>query len=289
MSRSGITPSSSTPGLVGPVRAPALHLMSWNIRRPLPALVARPADRWAARIPRLRAMLETEMPTVLCAQEVHPEQIPVVTGALGGDHRFVGHGRAADATGEACPVFYDAARLELLGWSQTALSDTPSVPGSRSWGNLFPRVVVHAEFRDRVTSRRLRVLNTHFDPVSARSRKRSAEAVRELLPAAGVPAVVAGDLNAGPSSPAVRLLLADGVPRDSWTAARERRTENWGTYAGYREPRKGGARIDWILVTGGVEVTHAAINPRTHRGGWPSDHLPVQAVLRLEEKGPGQA
>ena len=39
----------------------------------------------------------------------------------------------------------------MLGWRQTALSDTPDVPGSTSWGNRTPRLVVDATFRDLAT------------------------------------------------------------------------------------------------------------------------------------------
>ena len=232
-------------------------------------------------MPRLRAMLESEQPTVLCAQEVLDEQAPVVAAALGGGYRAVGRGRTADGGGEACPIFYDSERLELLDWTQAALSDTPEEPGSVSWGNIFPRVVVRAEFRDRATARRIQVVNTHLDPLSARSRLRSSRAVLELVAESDAATVVAGDLNAGPSSAAVRELLTTGALRDSWRVADVRLTEEWGTYANYREPRPDGTRIDWILATSQIKVTQAAINPFAHLGGWASDHLPVQAVVRL--------
>ncbi|MEB8324664.1 endonuclease/exonuclease/phosphatase family protein [Dietzia kunjamensis] len=272
--RTGPTP------VIGRVGAPGIHIMSWNIRRPVPAPLTRVADRWTARAPRVRALLSAEQPTVLCAQEVVAEQIRDVRDGLGRRFGHLGRGRGASGGGEACPIFYDTTRLDLLGWDQSALSDTPGRPGSMSWGNLFPRVLVSAHFRDRATGHELLVLNTHLDPLSRGSRVRSARAVRELLAACDVPALVAGDLNAGPSDAAVRELLADGSLVDSWVAAESRRTDLWGTYAAYREPRRGGTRIDWILATSRVRVTDAAINPLRYGGGWPSDHLPVQAVVR---------
>ena len=266
--------------VIGRVEAPGIHVMSWNIRRPVPAAFTRAADRWSERAPRLRALLAVEQPTVLCAQEVLAEQIPDLLAGLGRGVEHVGHGRGADGRGEACPIFYDAARLELRRWGQSALSDTPGRPGSRSWGNLFPRVLVTALLRDRVTGHELLVINTHLDPLSGRSRLRAARAIRELVAAPQVPAVVAGDLNSGPADPAVRELLAEGTLVDGWSVAQRRRTGQWGTYAAYREPRTDGVRIDWILATPRVCVTDAAINPTRHGGGWASDHLPVQAVVR---------
>lgn len=276
-------PDAARPGptpVLGRVGAPGIHVMSWNIRRPVPAALTRAADRWTARAPRVRALLSAEQPTVLCAQEVVAEQITDVRDGLGRRFDHLGRGRGSNGGGEACPIFYDTTRLDLLGWDQSALSDTPGRPGSMSWGNLFPRVLVSAHFRDRDTGHELLVVNTHLDPLSRRSRVRSARAVRDLVAARDVPAVVAGDLNAGPSDAAVRTLLAEGALVDSWGAAENRRTDPWGTYAAYREPRRDGTRIDWILATSRVRVTDAAINPLRYGGGWPSDHLPVQAVVR---------
>ena len=272
---------SAAGAVIGPVVAPDLHVMSWNVRRRIPDLVTRPADRWRRRAPGVAALLAAERPTVLCAQEVLPEQHSVLREGLGSGYQFLGHGRAADGGGEACPIGYDADRLELVEWEQSALSDTPRRPGSTSWGNLFPRILVRAVFRDRATGGRLQVINTHLDPLSAASRVRSAAAIGELAGACDSPTVLTGDLNAGPTSGALRELRGVGLA-DSWTAARDRVTREWGTYGGYRSPRPHGTRIDWILTTPRLQVAAAAINPSRYAGGWPSDHLPVQAVVRGE-------
>lgn len=271
--------------LVGPATGSDLHVMSWNVRRPVPAVLARTADRWEVRAPGVRELLASELPTVLGAQEVVGEQAEVMRHALGSRYRSVGRGRSADGGGEATPIFYDAHRLELLDWDQAALSDHPARPGSVSWGNLFPRIMVSATFRDRETGHSFLVINTHLDPLSGRSRVRSAGAILDLVAARGLPALVTGDLNAGPSSAAVGALLSGGVLADSWRAARARGSEEWGTYGNYRAPRSTGPRIDWILASSAFNVTHAAINPLRHGGGWPSDHLPVHAVVGLVEGG----
>ena len=274
--------------LVGPVEPPSIHVMTWNIRRPLPPLFARSVDRWDRRAPLLAALLADERPTILGAQEVVAEQADVVRAALGESYRYVGRGRDADGGGEAGPIFYDSGRLDLVDWEQTALSDTPARAGSVGWGNLFPRVMVSATFSDRATSRRFLMVNTHLDPLSGRSRVRAARAIREHVAARSLPAVVTGDLNAGPGSAAVRELLSEGVLSDAWHRADARLSDEWGTYTGYRDPRVGGARIDWILVSSAFAVTRAAIDHRRHAGGWASDHLPVHAVLGLDQ-GRGEA
>ena len=269
------------PALVGPVPAPDLHVMTFNVRRRMPALVTRPADRWSRRQPRLRALLRAEQPTLLGVQEALPDQAAAIAEALGPGHRFVGYGRSPGPAGEACPIFYDTQRLELLDWRQSALSDRPDEPGSATWGNLIPRILVQAVLRDRVTSTEFLAVNTHLDVFSARAREQGAHHIRRLVADQSLPAVVTGDLNAGPSSPAVRALLQHHALVDAWSAAQQRLSPEWGTYGGYRRPRTGRDRIDWIAVSPATTVRAAAVNGREVQGGWASDHLPVQAVIRM--------
>lgn len=266
--------------LIGPARAPDLHVMTFNVRRRMPALASRPADRWSTRRPLVQALLVAEQPTLLGVQEALRPQAAAIAEALGPRYRFIGHGRQPGPRGEACPLFYDADRLELLDWRQQALSDRPDEPGSVSWGNLIPRVLVRATFRDRVTSAVFLAVNTHLDVFSARARLRAAQEIRRLVADQPLPAIVTGDLNADPGSAPVHELLADRTLVDAWTAATACLTPEWGTYAGYRSPRPG-RRIDWIAVSPEASVLTAAINGRSIDGGWPSDHLPVQAVLRM--------
>ncbi|GGC82347.1 metal-dependent hydrolase [Tersicoccus solisilvae] len=268
--------------LIGPLGPPDLHVMTFNIRRRL-SMTPRPADRWERRRRAVRVLLAAERPTLLGVQEAMADQADAVMGALGDAYGRVGHGRRADGRGEGCPLYYDADRIDLIAWEQTALSDTPQVPGSTSWGNMTPRVMVLAQLRDRATGVRFLAVNTHFDHLSPRSRIRSAEAVRKVVAEHGLPAVVTGDLNAGQRSSALRALLADGALDDAWRAAHVRVSPPWGTFANYRPPRAGRRRIDWIVTTSDVDVVRAGMNARRPDGVWPSDHLAVQAVVRLPQ------
>lgn len=276
---------AAAPPLVGTTEPPGLHVMTFNIRRPLDRVTRRRADRWTHRRPRVRALLAAERPTVLCLQEALPRQMDDVLAALGPGHRFVGHGRGRQRTGEGCPVVYDAHRLELLEWRQHALSEHPSRAGSRSWGNVIPRIAVAARFRDRSTGSVLGVLNTHLDPFSRRSRVRSVAYLRSLV--GDVPTIVTGDLNAGDGSRTVRALLDGDLLADTWMTARHRLTAPVGTFGGYRVPRPNASRIDRILVSEGMAVDRVAINARRIDGGWPSDHLPVQAVVHVAGEATG--
>lgn len=270
--------------LIGPVAGPGLHVMSFNIRRRMNGMTWRAADRWVVRAPRVEALMRREQPAVLGVQEALPDQAEVVLGALGERYRSVGHGRSRDSRGEGCPLIYDSERLELESWEQRALSDRPGAAGSVTWGNVVPRIMVSAIFRDRTTGARLLAVNTHFDHLSRRSRLRSARAIRAHVAAQSLAAVVTGDLNTGEDTAPVRELFSGGLT-DSWRAATTRVTAEWGTFPDYRPPRTDRKRIDWIAVSPGVTIDRVAINPRQYAGGWASDHLPVQAVILLPAKG----
>jgi endonuclease/exonuclease/phosphatase family metal-dependent hydrolase len=267
--------------LVGPVTAPDLHVMSWNIRRRnrFPAL--RSADRWSERAPRLRGLLAAERPTVLGVQEALADQAFFAQASLGAEYRVIGWGRSAAGRGEGTPIVYDSARLEVLDWEQTALSKRPNTPGSRSWGSVYPRIMVAVSFHDRATGLRFLVINTHLDHLSERARLMAARMLRRTITDSSLPAIVTGDLNAGADSKAMRELQSNGLLEDTWTVADRHHSREWDTFANYGLPQVSGRRVDWILASPSFQVESTAVNAEGYAGGWASDHLPVQAVMRL--------
>jgi endonuclease/exonuclease/phosphatase family metal-dependent hydrolase len=267
--------------LIGPVPAPDVHVMSYNIRRRMTRLIMRSPDQWVQRRGLMKRLLEAELPTILGVQEALPDQAGFVRHALGETYRSVGYGRNANKRGEGCPLFYDRERVELLDWTQTALSDTPFVAGSTSWGNPTPRVVVAATFKDLGTGIPFRAINTHFDQFSRRSRMRSAAEILRLVAASDLPAVITGDFNTDSDSRPHELLTTGGTLLDTWNHTSDRLTESWGSFPNYRAPKLERKRIDWILVTPGVSVLRSGINVTRFEGKWPSDHAPVQAVVNF--------
>ncbi|WP_232529033.1 endonuclease/exonuclease/phosphatase family protein [Mycetocola zhujimingii] len=276
--------SAADPALIGPIGPARLHVMCWNIRRPFPHMARRHPDRWEDRKWLAVRLLASEQPSVIGMQEVMPDQLHFLRAAFGPFWQWVGYGRNADHGGEHIPIFFDSERLRLQSWKQLALSDTPEVPGSRSWGNLIPRIAVVADFVDLATGLPIRMINTHFDHYSRKSRERSARMVSELASQAPAAAIVMGDMNTTPRSLPYRYMTREGALQDSWVIAEHRLTEGWATYSGYRPPRRGGKRIDWILVNDAVAVESVAINAVRYAGAAASDHEPVQAVLRMRRR-----
>ena len=269
--------------LIGAAKGSTIHAMSFNIRldRSDTTQPGEP-DHWPDRAPLVTAFLALEQPTILGVQEAEFQQLVAVEEGLGRHYRTVGYGRDGGAGGEYSAIFYDARRLTLLWWDQYWLSDTPDLIGSATWGNSVTRIVTWARFRDERTGTEFLHVNSHFDHESENARVRSARVVRDQVAEAGLPAVVSADFNAvaGASAP-YDVLVTDGGLLDTWEAADRQLTPDVGTFPNYGDPVPGGERIDWILASGGVEVLAATVNTWTSGGRYPSDHTPVQALLRL--------
>ncbi|PVE62739.1 endonuclease/exonuclease/phosphatase family protein [Microbacterium testaceum] len=263
------------------VRAPELHVMSFNIRRRFDRVTWPPADRWPMRKQRLRTFLSANKPHLLGAQEAMPDQARWVQDALGTQYGRVGLGRGPRRDGEGTPLFYDRDRLEVEDWRQVALSDTPELAGSTGWGNTIPRIAVIAQLRDLETGARFTFVNTHFDAFSPRARRRSAAWLHDLAAARTRPLLFTADVNAHVRSSELEAMFADGGLIDTWSVAPARRTAEWGSFNNYRRPKLGARRIDAILASPDVGVRAVGIDPRPTGTQWPSDHLPVQAVVRL--------
>lgn len=246
----------------------------------------RSPDRWDRRRVLIQRLLESEQPSILGVQEALPDQAKFVRRALGDSYRSLGYGRNSNMRGEGCPLFYDSDRMELLEWQQAALSGTPNTPGSSTWGNPTPRVVVAATFRGRTTGVEFRVLNTHFDQFSRRSRMHSADEILRLVAETTLPTLVTGDFNADDDSLVHDEITASGALLDTWDTAEKRVTESWGSFANYGPPRLERKRIDWILATPPVSVLRAGINVTRYDGRWPSDHSPVQATVHFGSPTP---
>ncbi|MBF4461377.1 MULTISPECIES: endonuclease/exonuclease/phosphatase family protein [unclassified Rathayibacter] len=267
--------------VIGHTEAPELHVMTYNIRRRMPRLTSRAVDQWERRAPLVRRVLRSERPSILAVQEALPDQAAFVHESLGASFEAMGFGRDPDRGGERVMLFVDRSRFAVRHWTQIALSDTPDIAGSRSWGNRIPRTAVIAELTDHGTGRELTAIATHFDHLSHRSRLRSAELLARRVRELGSPAIVMGDMNTDAGTAPYRVLLDEAALADSWVVAGRHLSRSWSTFSNYRAPRPG-KRIDWLAVTAGAfEVVSTAINAIRYDGAAPSDHEPVQAVLRF--------
>lgn len=151
----------------------------------------------------------------------------------------------------------------ILQWRNTLL---PLPPGEEQRGLL--------EVLLDVDGRQLWVLNTHLTHVSAEGRAAQVEAILDRVAQLRGPVVLTGDLNAEPGAPELAPLFE--VFDDAWDLAGQGQGFTFPTL----DPDR---RIDYVLVTPGIEVRRAEVLDTLA-----SDHLPVLVELVVSPSAAGQ-
>ncbi len=271
---------------VAGAQAPAqpIDVMSFNIRY---GTANDGENHWSKRQSFLIDVIREQAPHVLGVQEALDGQIQTILDALP-HYAALGVGRDDGRTrGEYAAILFQRDRFRVSDTGTFWFSETPEVVASRSWGNTITRICTWARLVDR-DGRAFWVYNVHLDHQSQPSRERSTALLAERLAARRTPAepaIVTGDFNAGESNAAVSRLLSptDGRPAPLIDTFRARHPDERevGTFTGFRFGETGRDKIDYVLVTPGVDILDAAILRTSRDGRYPSDHFPVTARVRL--------
>jgi endonuclease/exonuclease/phosphatase family metal-dependent hydrolase len=189
-------------------------------------------------------------------------------------------------------ILYSRPRYELVSSGGFWLSETPHVAGSKSWDSAVVRFANWVHLRERATDRELRVWNAHLDHKGHAARAEQARLLVEgisAMDAAGVPQVLAGDMNAYAKHPAIAALKESGF-NDTYGAVHGL-ADPGHTYHGFLGSKRyegsddptPGRKIDWIFTRGDLK-SHAAEIIRDGRAGrYPSDHYFISAEISLPE------
>lgn len=264
-----------------------LRTMSFNIRYDNPG---DSVNAWPYRIRRVAGIFRLFEPDVVGVQEALKSQINGLQAEIP-EYDWYGVGRDdGEDGGEFCPVFYRRERLELLEKATFWLSETPDTPGSRGWDAVCNRVVSWGKFRDKATENEFYFFNTHFDHAGPKARLESAKLLRrEIGKIAGrTPVILTGDLNCRDTSVVYRTLLEnpgeESMPLlDAIARTLTPHHGPTGTFHGFTGVTEPGGRIDYVFVTPAWQVRQHAILADHWDGRYPSDHLPVLAILRVTE------
>ncbi len=266
-----------------------LDVMSFNIRY---GTAPDGANRWELRRDLVIDVIHDHNADVVGVQEALAFQLDELDNALPAYDR-IGVGRDDGVrTGEFAAIYYKVDRFETDTSGTFWLSETPTTPGSASWGNRITRICTWARLVDTSTGAALYVFNVHLDHESQPSRERSVELVarRVMERIHEDPVVLLGDFNAGAENTAMRYLRGEiarastsntpVVPirlLDTYRALHPDATET-GTFGAWSGATSGD-RIDAILVLK-FDIVEAAIVHDNADGRYPSDHFPVTATLQ---------
>jgi len=242
------------------------------------------ANRWEKRREFALDVVGEVAPHVLAVQEALDFQLAEL-GARFPTHRKLGQHREGGTQGEFSGLLVDERRLEVEEWGEFWLSPTPNAVASTGWDAALPRMAVWARLRDRerpaaASNARFVAIGTHFDHRGDRARLESAKLIADqarLHGGGSLPVVLLGDLNTGERSAPCDALRAAGFV-DSFRVAHPDAT-GVGTFSAFRG-ETGGEKIDYVFVSGALQVLSAEILRPRRAGRCPSDHDPVIATLR---------
>lgn len=273
------SPSASRTGAATPLR-----VMTFNLRynNPGDGINAWPNRKaWVAKLIRFHdadvvGVQEALSDMLVDLDTLLPEYARVGVGRTDGKNR-----------GEFSAILYKRDRVDMLENHTFWLSTNPETVGVKAWDAALERIATWGRFRDRATGCTYVHLNTHFDHVGEQARQESAKLIRRRLAtiAGSAPVIVTGDLNSAPTSGAYRTLTSGTVDGglapliDGYVASREGNYGPTGTFNNFKEVSDN--RIDYIMVSPGIDVLKHGILTDRWEQRFPSDHQPVIASLAM--------
>lgn len=252
----------------------ALRAMSFNIRL---NIASDGEHAWPHRAERAASVIRFHEPDVVGLQEAMFDQLEDLSESLP-EYEWVGKGRDdGKSGGEFSAIMYRPDRLELEKTETFWLSETPDVPGSKSWDAAITRVVTWALFERKSDGQRFYHFNTHFDHIGEEARRQSARMIIQAIEnrEEDLPVVVTGDFNAQPDSDPYAVIVESLVDAREISASAPHGPG--GTFGGFVASRNPSHRIDYVFVTPGVEVIRFATLAEHWDGVHASDHYPVMA------------
>lgn len=214
-------------------------------------------------------------------QEVLPEQLADLKKNLL-SYSYISRSRDINPKKEeACPLFYIKKKWKLIDSQTFWLSETPEVPGSKSWQSSLPRICTWGLFENKQNGFKIRIYNTHFDHRSQKAREESIKLIIKTIEAHqkdSVAFILMGDLNVEPDNLVIKKL--NSLYSDCYKKGDHGNERDY-TFQGWDMKNK--KRIDYIYSIKKAEVINSKVIRDNINGQYPSDHLPVYSEIRFKD------
>lgn len=262
-----------------------LNVMTFNIRYDNPE---DSLNNWKYRKDIVAKVILDNAPDVLGAQEVLANQFEDMKACLPG-YVSLGIGREDGVDkGEHSAVFYRSDRFTRMDYGYFWISETPDVAGSMGWDAACERIATWVILEDNASGRQFFFINTHLDHEGLEARREGVELLLSqcAVLSRGLPVIMAGDFNAVEESDVVARITNPTRPyplrhaRPDGASARK-----YWSFHGFGEvPLEERVLLDYIFVSGDIEVLRYEILPEKEQGRYISDHCGIMAQLKLREQ-----
>jgi len=236
-------------------------------------------NSWGNRKEILFDVVRDYNPDIIGMQEVLKFQLDELLIELQ-NYNYVGAGRDDGKTaGEYSPILFSKERFILDTTETFWFSNTPKIPGSKSWGNNITRICTWAKLFDKFTRKNIYVFNLHLDHQSSESRRKSADALIKKINEMKItqPIIITGDFNCGENDETINTILNSKLI-DTYRIL-HKKSNNEGTFHNFKGDDSGD-KIDFIFVSKDFDTIDSRIIKTNRNGKYPSDHFPVTAVIK---------
>lgn len=271
---------------INPSTADEVKVMTFNIRNK--TVLDSFRRSWNKRKGMVVDTINANAADIIGLQEAEIEQVQLIQQTLPQYNKYAIGRSDGVYDGETCAILYRKDRFGVLDSGTFWFSKTPTVPGSKSWGAVWPRICTWMHLMDRHTRTGFYVYNVHMDANSQHSREMSARMLAGKIAARKTrdPFIIMGDFNMERSNPAMQhlqhLAYQTAYPRtiDAWASVHFREQEI-GTRHGFRG-KTSGRMIDHIRLCENIIPLDAKVDRRNYDGKYPSDHFPVVAKVLIK-------
>ena len=254
-----------------------LKVMTYNIRLDI---ASDNDNSWKHRKDFLSSQVLFLEPDILGVQEALPNQVADLKIALS-EYQFIGLGRDGEQEGEHSGIYYKTDKL-LVKQSETFWLSTTPDKVSMGWDAAYKRVCTYGLFESKEIGRSFWVFNTHLDHVGPKAQIGGMQLIlskMKSINSQNYPVILMGDFNVEPDSEILKTVLtelSDSRDLAAVTFGPE------GTFNDFKYEEPAARRIDYIMVSKGVEVEKYGVLSSAINKKYPSDHFPVFVKLHLQ-------
>ncbi len=252
-----------------------MRILTCNVRY---SAAADGNNAWQYRKELCLRVVRQQNADLICCQEMTGEQRDFFSAGLP-EYEWFGLSDLPQNDNPVNSIFYRRDSFRRISAGGYWLSETPHIPGSRSWNTAVLRVCNWLRLAEQPTGRQFHLVNTHLDHISQPAREHQMGLILEDAAAyqPDFPQILTGDLNCSAKNPVIQAILKAGWT-DTYSAVHG--IANPGnTFHAFNGPADGNAdgKIDWIFIRGALRTQDARLVTTHENGRYPSDHYFVTA------------
>ncbi|MDR0305698.1 MAG: endonuclease/exonuclease/phosphatase family protein [Chitinispirillales bacterium] len=272
----------------------SIRVMSFNIRY---GSAKDGKNSWQHRHSQVIGVLKDYKADIIGLQEALRFQLEEIKTEMSG-YAQIGVGRDdGDTSGEYSPILYKRDRFTIGESGTLWFSETPLIPGSKHWGNKYPRIFTFVSLTDRTSGKKILVYNLHLDHANLNSRWKSVSLINRHIAenkTENSSVILLGDFNSGENSAVIKYILGKENFLKSKDTCRKNPLPMKDSFRSIHPKDRGGTfhmfwgknfgpKFDYIFVSPDISVKEAAIIRSNIKGRFPSDHFPITADIEISE------